>query len=284
MLKKGLIGLVVIAVLGGSYFGYSQYQNYQQKEQARLIKERNEYVVRWYKEIHEDAAKAREDEKQFYEERRKRIEAGTAKIELIEGTEKTGERYRYTLIDARKEGKYLIWYKSGRQLSESNYKDNLLNGEYLTYYDNENSQLKRKNFYLNGRLEGEQFSWYESGQLSSKALFSQENHKLNYGVTWHMSGVKKSESKFDADKNKFVTQFWYENGNLEWEFEENQRNEFDGVMIRWYESGQIKSKKEYKNGKSKGLCQNWNEEGELISQNMIYDGLVIGNDGFGKCE
>lgn len=41
MLKKSLIGLVIIVVIGGGYFGYSQYQNYQQKEQARLIKERD---------------------------------------------------------------------------------------------------------------------------------------------------------------------------------------------------------------------------------------------------
>lgn len=104
MLKKGLIGLFIVVVIGGGYLGYSQYQNYQQKEQARLIRERNEYVARRYKEIHEDAAKAREDEKKFYEERRKRIEAGTAKVELIEGIDKAGDKYQYTLVDGKREG------------------------------------------------------------------------------------------------------------------------------------------------------------------------------------
>lgn len=250
MLKKGLIGLFIVVVIGGGYLGYSQYQNYQQKEQARLIKERNEYVAKRYKEIHEDVAKSREDEKQFYEERRKRIEAGVAKIELIEGTEKTGERYQYTLVDGKREGEYLSWYKNGRKETKTIYKDNQRNGESLRYYNNKENQLQNKHFYLNDQLEGEQFSWYENGKLASEVFRTQENLKLNTDIDWYESGAKKRESKFYEDKNRFVTKNWYENGNLKWEYEENQQSETDGLVTRWYESGQMKSQQEYKNGKS----------------------------------
>lgn len=284
MLKKGLIGLVIIAVIGGGYVGFSQYQSYQRQEQVRLVKERNRAMTLQYIATQKEMQKKREEAKKFYEERRKRIEEGTAIVELDEGIDKYGYKYQHTLVDGKKEGKSLQWYKSGNKSEEANYKDNVKNGEYLSYYDNENNQLREKSFYLNGKLEGEQFSWHKNGGLSDQSFFSQENPKLHNKISWYENGIKRYELKFEANKNKFISRAWYQNGQLKYEFEKNEKEQFDGLATEWYESGQIKSRTEYKNGKSNGLCQNWNKEGELISENIVYDGRAINNDGFGKCD
>ena len=43
-MKKGLVGLAIITMLGGGYFGYLQYQDYQKREYARLLQERNQSI------------------------------------------------------------------------------------------------------------------------------------------------------------------------------------------------------------------------------------------------
>lgn len=289
MLKKSLIGITMTAIICVWYMGYTlyyaQYHYYQKQEQARLHEERKKKIAEKYNKFKIDAVKNRDDTTLFYKERRKRIIDGTADVEFIEGKNKIGGTYQYTLVDGKREGKASEWYKSGRLLLEINYRDHLINGEYTRYYDNSSNQLHYRNFYLNDKQEGEQVSWYKSGRLKSKAYFSQTNPELNNGIAWYESGIKKRESKFDQETNQFIVQEWYENKQLKTEYKKNRRNQLDGPITYWYESGRIKSKQEYKNGKHVGICTFWSEDGSHVEEySDYYSFSVLDDEKFSECK
>ena len=132
-MKKGLVGLAIITVLGGGYFGYSQYQDYQKREYARLLQERNQSIRKMIEENRQDAINRKLEE----EARLERIAKGEGKVEKIATHYDTGEKKEeYVLLEGRKEGKYILQYKNGLISSEASYRNGFLVGERKVYFDN----------------------------------------------------------------------------------------------------------------------------------------------------
>ena len=155
IMKKGLIGLAVIAVLSiGGYFWYQDYQ----AEQNRLRKESYEAMIQIMANAPREAEEARIRYRKELEERRQRIEAGTAKVEEINEVRKDGRRVLYTLVDGKREGDFFIWYKSGRKSTQATYKD----GKSIvstSFYDIEGSPKKSEEYNGPGS-KSENLDWY----------------------------------------------------------------------------------------------------------------------------
>lgn len=270
MLKKSLIGLVVIAVLAGGYYKYSSFRKIQRIEQVRLREEALDRMMTTMIEADREARQAQEDEKQFYIERRKRIEAGTAKVELIEGTDSMGAKYQYTLIDGKEEGKYLSWYKNGRKKSEIFYRDNLRNGETLEYYDNEYNTLKSVRYYLNDWNVDEFFEWYEDGSVKAEGFISKDP-KLDWGKGWYKNKQIKRNKAYDPETGSTYVQNYYEDGQLESAYF-RKNNKFIGVYKSWYKTGKQHEEAHYDDrGQRNGWDYKWDEEGNIIQQNFYID-------------
>ena len=90
---------------------FTRYYSYQSKKRI----ERRQTEISMKQTIAEaliEKKEAVQKEKEFYAERRKRIETGTAKIEVINETDMHGFKYQYTLIDGKKEGVAYGWYSN----------------------------------------------------------------------------------------------------------------------------------------------------------------------------
>ena len=68
--------------------------------------------------------------------------------------------------------------KSEQLETETNYKDNKLEGEQLSYF--ESGQVKVKSHYKNGKLEGEFLKYYENGQLETKTNYKDNKLEGKY--------------------------------------------------------------------------------------------------------
>lgn len=160
MLKKNLIGLAIIVVIGGGYFGYLKYQNYQQQEKARLIKERNKDIARMIQKQRMDNIQKEKERKErelieAEEEvaRQKRIAEGNPIIEEVinyfPNSEQKKEQYK--LVEGKKEGLETIWDDKGNIKKTINYKNGKYHGEYKQYSD---GFLEEQTNYIDGELDG----------------------------------------------------------------------------------------------------------------------------------
>lgn len=137
-MKKGLIGLTVIAVLVGGYFGYLQYKNYQDEETAHLIKEYEDDFEKIVEESKQREIKRQQEEQASQE----RIAQGEGKVVNVVTYYENGQKdLEYTLLEGKKHGLYLGWYESGNIKLESEYYHGLPIGERVLYFD---SSTKKK--------------------------------------------------------------------------------------------------------------------------------------------
>lgn len=235
MLKKGLLGFAIIAILGGSYLGYIKYTAYKEAERQETIAalERLDKEYR-EKRLIELRAERAEQEKQvaFEAEHFSKVLNGTGTIEnKVVIDEKGIKRAEYQLIDGHIGGPYRLWREDGTKKAEGSlltakeYKNDYFDKpryfgkeyQYNKYGDleniitrnNEGKELARENFYSNGmkksifindqpdRRAGEYIFWHKNGQVMSK---KKRNDIGNHGWAeyWHSNGKKKCEGMYDS--------------------------------------------------------------------------------------
>ncbi|MGL4675635.1 MAG: hypothetical protein ACRCXK_12320 [Wohlfahrtiimonas sp.] len=275
MLKKSLIGLVVITALsGGGYFGYLQYQDYQ-AEQKRLRKEASDamYEVILNAPIKAEEARVRQEKEEA--DRKQRIEAGTAKVERIEEPQFHGGISSYTLIDGKKEGEAFSTYPSGRKETEVIYKDGR-SINYIKFYDRNGSPKK------NEAREGpnnkvENLSWYEDGQLKSQYYVPEDGSvQGTWGKGWHPDGTLSSETKYNPETKLVEKIAWYPDGTTKL-IETNGFDQYRSSVRtykRWYPNGQQEIDETTRGNRPDGRVYEWNEKGDLITNEFWVNGHI----------
>ena len=123
-------------------------------------------------------------------------------------------------------------YLNGQIQSESNYKDEKMDGNQISYY--ENGKKESEVFYKDGELDGKGIGWYENGKKMEEAFFKDgelDGKMINY----YENGKKRGEAFFkDGEEN--------------------------GKRIYYYENGQIGREGNYKDGREiSSKC--WDEDG-----------------------
>lgn len=256
MFKKSIIGLVVIGLIGGGYYGYSQYQAKVEADKRKVvedikrsvIKDREKKLKAW-----EEGRVEREREAAFAKEHYPKVLNGTGTIEPQEFIDdKEGvKRAEYQLVDGNIGGKYTLWYENGIKQEEGflleakgyenfRFTKPLYYGEKseftkkgvlekIDFYDNYGKKISYQMFYSNGIKKylyvdnkvgsgGESISWYQNGQMMEKYK-SNGMGRHGWAEYWYPNGVKKCEGEFDSSG------LW--------------RNDLIGVWEKWDEDGNL---------------------------------------------
>ena len=72
--------------------------------------------------------------------------------------------------------------------TQGTYKDGLLDGPYVSYYNNDNGQLCRKGHYKDGKKDGPWVGYYYNGQLMDKGHYK-DGKKDGPWVSYHGDGT-----------------------------------------------------------------------------------------------
>lgn len=282
MLKKGLIGLVVIAVLGGGIGLF--YQSYQLK-QEQLLQEAEKRTEKTFMSIGAQIEQAQQRDEEKRKLRESRIAAGTAIVEEVVKYHPNGQMYeKYVLIDNKEEGPYLRWYKSGQKSDEWNFKYGRSDGVQRGFHDNLESTLASEEFFDNGREVGDHYSWHEDGSLRCHRFFTADTpisaeimEKKNWKKCWYENGQIDTDEHYNPDTNLLDYKEWYRNGQLKTFASEGYSIEKKKMILStkgWYENGQPKQDFNYVSGNFDGWNRQWKENGELITNEYWVDGQI----------
>ena len=72
--------------------------------------------------------------------------------------------------------------------TQGTYKDGVLDGPYISYYNNDNGQLCRKGHYKDGKKDGPWVGYYYDGQLMEKGHYK-DGKKDGPWVSYHADGT-----------------------------------------------------------------------------------------------
>ncbi len=138
---------------------------------------------------------------------------------------KIKEKYYINPINGNKSGEYILFSFTGDTLQVGLYKRNLLNGPFISYFENGKVQVESN--CLNGLLNGIQREYYINGKLRSEVLFSENR-------LWEIITACDSTGKlvdFGNIKNgSGIARKYYADGSLEY-----QGSFFNGLRDgKWY--------------------------------------------------
>lgn len=81
------------------------------------------------------------------------------------------QKYNYT-------GKWYKWHHDGSKLSECNYKNGKLNGEYVEFYNNGNIMTQSNYNNISNAKIGLWKEWHENGNIMTKTYYSNNGFKI----------------------------------------------------------------------------------------------------------
>jgi antitoxin component YwqK of YwqJK toxin-antitoxin module len=130
-----------------------------------------------------------------------------------------------------RDGQFIIYYPKYKKAQETFYKNNLINGNWITWY--ENGIMKDSGRIVNDRMVGLWKSWYSNSQLKiitvNKEMYSEEDERNfqlksfasndHYGIkdgefsSWYINGNQESTGHFKNDVMDGEWRWYFENGN-----------------------------------------------------------------------
>jgi len=147
--------------------------------------------------------------------------------------------------DTIKHGHYTYFFKTGKPMQEGEYKDNLLVGEWLTYY--ENGFLKSIWHFENGKKNG----WFK--------IIAEDNSLIQSGK--FKNGLPDSVVTSYYPTKVVSERACYQNGRL------------NGTQESYYDDGKIKIKISMLNGQATGTTEEFYADGGLKSSGLKSHGL-----------
>ena len=125
-----------------------------------------------------------------------------------------------------------------------------------------NGSKKLEGQYKDGLMNGKWIRWYENGNKSDE------------GSYFNGDGTDKGKTGIPRNGRDGKWTIWYQNGQkmIEMTYKDGER---DGLWTRWYENGQKKSEIHYKDGEQQGLHTSWYENGQKEIEETFKDGYVI---------
>lgn len=202
------------------------------------------------------------------------------------------EHYRY----GKQEGEYIKYNRDGTIHQRIMYKDDLMYGYNIIYYDN--SVIHVKSNYVNGKLDGERQEYNFDGKL---IRISQYVNDILHGFTiewnwdidklgcvagYHNGKYHGTYREWDGDVLSIERQYVYGSPHGTWrEWSSNgmlasictyNRGKLEGEYIVYYlNSTNIHIRKYYRHGITDGLYENWHSNGNLHIRGMMYNDYFI---------
>jgi antitoxin component YwqK of YwqJK toxin-antitoxin module len=179
----------------------------------------------------------------------------------------------------KKNGFEKIWYSNGRLKSEMHYDNDLLSGDFTTYFFS--GEIQTKGTYSVGKKNGLFLEYYENKQL--KSLLNYTDDKLYRTFkTWNEKGELTSFGTYvsieHGDRYRYVLegQFLecYENGNPK--KSGNYRSEKKiGVYTEWHKNNIKKLEEIYDKNYCRIKFTEWDEKGNLTSEKFFEDTFFV---------
>ncbi|MCX6181288.1 MAG: toxin-antitoxin system YwqK family antitoxin [Bacteroidetes bacterium] len=141
--------------------------------------------------------------------------------------------------------KKLAGYRADQKVEEGDYVDNLKDGKWLHYFNNE--KVKEQ-------------------------LTYQRNLPNGPAVFYYPNGNKKEEGTWKNGQWIGVYKFYYENGQLANEWNYNNSGNRTGEQKYYYENGKVRISGEWINGKENGSIKEYYENGDLKSEKIYQQG------------
>jgi antitoxin component YwqK of YwqJK toxin-antitoxin module len=94
-------------------------------------------------------------------------------------------------------GKCIVIFKGSEKVKEEmHFQQGILNGVWISYYENGN--IARKGEYLNGMFHGKWESWSETGLKLYEVNYENDSLSGKY-ITWYKSGKLKEKGEYSAN-------------------------------------------------------------------------------------
>ncbi|MDO5089902.1 MAG: toxin-antitoxin system YwqK family antitoxin, partial [Leptotrichiaceae bacterium] len=139
---------------------------------------------------------------------------------------------RYT--EGKREGSWKIYSEKGRLWKNYEYRNNELNGLYISYYTNTGMKEISGN-YKNDKPDGVWNEYYPNGNRKKSGTYK-EGKKIGIFTEWFTDGTKKSDVNYNDDEINGKMNVYYENGILFYEADINGR---EGNVRGYHQNGKI---------------------------------------------
>lgn len=160
-------------------------------------------------------------------------------------------------------------YKNEKLEFEKNYKNGILNGKFIRYYDNGN--ISNEVNFVNGNPTGYK-QYFPDKKLKAEKTDDGKNQHL---TTWFENGNKNLEQNLTNNILNGKSEKWFENNQLEVSCT-YKNNKHEGKFSAYYINGKKKIEGNYVNGDFDGNWKTYNEKGQIISDEKYNYGKKIG--------
>jgi antitoxin component YwqK of YwqJK toxin-antitoxin module len=147
-------------------------------------------------------------------------------------------------------GKSTVFYESGRKEREINHVNNLLQGTYILFDDNERNDTIELHTYKNNLMDGVQKYYYQGSKLGK--------------MVYYKAGLQDGPHITYTDSGKVEMRLSYKQGKK------------DGKWTYYYESGKEAHIENWSNGLKNGEFKTVDEKGMLLQQAFYQNNLPIG--------
>ena len=223
--------------------------------------------------------------------KRKLIESNYS--DSIRGTKTNARRvYSFYHLGGTLHGKNTIYdykneYKNGKRFifTKENYDYGTKNGEFIKYFD-QSEQVETIRNFKNNLLDGEYILYNKDGSFIEKGMYK-NNLKSGAWTSYRGNNQPAMYEQYQNGKRNRQYKEWFENGNIAvmtnysdglinsyyFSYYPNKQRKDSctynngklyGKNISYYEDGKIKMKSEYKEGRMIGDYKFWDEKGQLL--------------------
>lgn len=174
--------------------------------------------------------------------------------------------------DGKQNGNFKLYTEEGVLVDNTNFKDGERDGVTEQYY-NDNGNLRLKTNFKNGVIEGEYIVYYPNGKILSKATYKKGNPIGEY-KEYYDNGNLKLEGSFNESGQNGCWKFYSENKILK-NIANFKDGALNGIKEDYYDNGNLWTRKEFKNNIEEGIYEVYYEDGTLQSKGKIKNGQVI---------
>jgi len=137
-------------------------------------------------------------------------------------------------VNGKKEGEWTVYSENGKVWKKYQYKNDNLNGRYISYYGNTGMQ-EIVGDYLDGKATGTWTYYFQNGSIEKRENYI-DGKKNGLFTEWYSNGNKKSEINYvDGEVNGKVT-VYYSNGRV---FYEGNLQGNSGSIKGYYTDGSL---------------------------------------------
>lgn len=147
-------------------------------------------------------------------------------------------------------GKSIVYYESGKKEREINHVNNLLQGTYILFEDNERNDTIELHTYKNNLMDGVQKYYYQESKLGK--------------MVFYKAGLQDGPHITYTDSGKVEMHLSYKQGKK------------DGKWTYYYESGKEAHIENWSNGLKNGEFKTVDEKGMLLQQAFYQNNQPIG--------